>query len=146
MTHLHLVQDNTDIPILSSRVPHNRRLPILPTYFPNTFIVVENSVHAFMNRLCKKYSEGSLEFYELSNGGFYMSPDLKELWDVEVPFGNRFKGKMSTDALGITACLYVYVSMADDHPESNFWDHYWHLRNYAYQHKEVAAILNAIRN
>lgn len=144
MTNLHLVKDNADISILSSRVPHNRRLPILPTYFPNTFMVVENSVYAFMERLCKKYSGGFWEFHELSNGGFYMSPDFKGLWHVEVPFGNGYAGKMSSDAIGITVCLYVYSFMSEDHPEANFGELYWHLRNYAYEHKEVAAILNAI--
>ncbi len=144
MTHLHLVQDNTHNSIVASRVPHNCTSPILPKYFPNTFVVVENSVYAFMNKLCKHYSGSVWEFHELSNGGFYMSPDINDLCDVEVPFGNRYEGKMSADAIGITVCLYVYTYMAEDHPESNFGDHYWHLRHYAHEHKEVAAILNAI--
>ena len=130
--------------IVASKVSHDRRLPILPTYFPNTFVVVENMVYSFTDKLCEKYQGGFWEFYELSNGGFYMAPKDDAVFDVAVPFGNAYEGIMSADALGITVCLFVYCYMAEQHPASNFGDYYWHLRNFAYEHNEVSEIMSAI--
>lgn len=129
--------------IQSTIVPQNRKLPILPSYFPSTFLMLENAVYELTDKLCASYS-GEWQCYELSNGGFYMSLDTQGLYDVSVPFGNGFEGQLSADALGITVCIYVYSYLAEKFPAANFVDHYWHLRNFAYEHKEVASILKAI--
>jgi hypothetical protein len=135
----------TETPLISAiKVPNNRRPPILPRYFPNTFMVVENLVFTFMEKLCDSYKGGFWEFYELSNGGFYMAPQDNELREIAVPFGNDFEGKMSSDAVGITVCLFVYGFMAEQHPAASFDDRYWDLRNFAYEHAEANVILQAI--
>jgi hypothetical protein len=130
--------------ILSTKVDGSRRPLILPHYFPSTFLLMENAVYGFADKLCKDYLGAFWDFYELSNGGFYMAPNLKGLMAIEVPFGNSYRGTMSANALGIIACLYAYSALAEQHPESNYGDFYWHLRDFAGNHAEASAIFSAI--
>jgi len=133
-----------DTAITSSKVSQDHRATILPKYFPHTFVVVENMVYRFVEQLCEHYSGECWEFYELSNGGFYMALNMEGLFHVSVPYGARFEGEISADALGIIVCLSVYSHLAGKHPCSDFGEHYWSLRDFAAQHKEMAAIIKAI--
>lgn len=141
MTRLPLLKSES---VLSTKVGPDRRLNVLPHYFPHSFLIVENSVFGFTDKVCKNNSAALWEFYELSNGGFYMSPRQAGLMDFINPFGNPFKCQMSADALGITACLFVYSKLAAEHPEAGFDDFYWHLFEYARVHNEATVILAAI--
>ena len=55
-------------------------------------------------------SVGSWELYTLSNGGFYMAPDIAQTWEVSCP--NYYAGTLSSDALGIVACLCAYSHLS----------------------------------
>jgi Antirestriction protein len=144
MTNISLTQRNTSTAITATKVACNRRLSVLPLYFPNTFLVVESLVYSFAEKLCSQYTGALWEFYELSNGGFYMAPVLQGVLEVDVPFGNQYQGKMSADAFGITVCLFAYCYLLEQHPESDAGDFYWSLRDFASDHVEAAAIFSAI--
>jgi hypothetical protein len=144
MTTISLTQHNTRNAITASKVTGDRKLSVMPFYFPTTFLVVESLVYGFTDKLCVHYTGAEWEFYELSNGGFYMAPNLQGAVEVEVPFGNQYKGNMSADALGMTVCLFAYCYLLEQHPESDLGDFYWRLRDFAGDHNEAAAIFSAI--
>jgi hypothetical protein len=144
MTTISLTLHNTSTAITATKVAVNRRLSALPLYFPKTFLVVESLVYSFTDKLCAQYAGAFWKFYELSNGGFYMAPDLHGAVEVEVPFGNGYKGNMSADALGIIVCLFAYCYLLEQHPETDVSDFYWRLRDFASDHHEAAEIFSAI--
>jgi len=59
----------------------------------------------FQWHLAHEYKGGYWDFYTLSNGGFYMALNSDASFDVICD--NQYRGNLSADALGITACLYT---------------------------------------
>lgn len=107
-------------------------------------LTVEPMIYQFATQLAEAYSGGYWHFYLLSNGGFFMAPKLDE--SFEVIADNGFKGSMSAEALGVTACLYAYsnLSFGEGKFGETCADHYHWLREYAMGHAEAGAVLAAI--
>ena len=127
-------------------IPTSQRLRHTVTLFGAHFpLRLEPVVYTFADRLSEDYDGGYWTFYELSNGGFYMAPE------VDTPFrvccDNGFEGSLSGDALGVTVCLYAYSHLAFGNP-SQFTEtcaeQYHRLRDYALDHPEARGILAAI--
>ena len=108
-------------------------------------LLLEPSVYSVTTRIATEYDGGYWEFYELSNGGFYMAPDTDKQFHVVCE--NGFDGRLSGDALGITACMYVCSHLSgsghEEFAETCAQQYHW-LREYMLNHKEVSAILVAI--
>jgi len=106
---------------------------------------LEPVVYGLTDNLSEDYHGGYWDFWELSNGGFYMSPSSHNTFKVSCM--NDYVGEMSADALGITSCLYAYSHLSFGQ-ESQFTDtcaqHYHWLREYALDHDESRAIMSAI--
>ena len=106
---------------------------------------LEPVVYAITDRIAEDYHGGYWNFWQLSNGGFYMSPDSDKTFTISCD--NGYDGEMSADVLGITVCLYAYSNLSFG-SESHFTDscaqHYHWLRDYALDHAEAGAILAAI--
>lgn len=130
--------------IIAKKIENDARINALPKHFPQSFLVVEDVIYSFAQKLCSAYSGAYWEFYELSNNGFFMVPSLSAKLDVEVPFGNGYEGKMSADAFGVTVCLFAYSYMSETHPIADFAEYYWRLRDFAGSHSEAPAIFSAI--
>jgi hypothetical protein len=64
---------------------------------------LEPVVYTITDRIAEDYHCDFWEFWELSNGGFYMSPRSDECLNVSCD--NGYDGAMSSDALGINVCL-----------------------------------------
>jgi hypothetical protein len=119
-------------------------LEILPLYFsPHHMLRAEGRVYDFMGSLCADYDGGYWEYYELSNGGFYMAPKSDKRHMIEVA-GNFYSGEMSADAAGIVACLFAFSELAERTRDERFIHLYWQLREYAQEHAEFLAIRRAI--
>lgn len=111
-------------------------------HFP---LLVEPFVYAVTEEMSREYKGGYWEFYRVSNGGFYMSPDSASYFPIECR--NGYEGVLSADALGITACLYAYshlsfldnLSLAETCAEQ-----YYLLRDYMLEQSEAEGILGAI--
>ena len=73
-----------------------------------------------------------------------MPPRSTAVFDVSSD--NGFEGKLSGDALGITACLYAYshLSFGDGAFAETCARQYHWLREYAMDHAEARAIIAAI--
>jgi hypothetical protein len=131
-----------DAIITATQVAPENRLNTLPTFFPKNYMQFENIVYTVMDKICGNYTGGFWEFYELSNGGFYMAPDMTEPCVISVPFGNGYEGNMSAEAVGITACIYAYCFLSETDPAMA--DHHWSLRDFANNHAEAGEIWRAI--
>lgn len=84
----------------------------LPRHFGRYMMIVEGRIYDLMTEFCAAY-EGGWEFYELSNGGFYMVPRLGQT--ALVP-SNGYKGQMSADAAGIMVCLFTFSLLSFEYP------------------------------
>lgn len=107
-------------------------------------VTVEPMVYHFATQLAPAYNGGYWNFYQLSNGGFFMAPKLDESFKVIAD--NGFNGSMSAEALGVTACLYAYsnLSFGEGRFGETCADHYHWLRAFAMEHAEAGGVLAAI--
>jgi hypothetical protein len=105
---------------------------------------LEPHVFTMAERLSPDYHGGYWLFYGLSNGGFYMAPDSEAIHVVRSE--NGFVGPMSSDALGVTACLYAFshLSFGGGTFAEACAEQYHRLREYMLDHGEAGAILGAI--
>lgn len=106
---------------------------------------IEPAIYSVAGNIAAEYNGAYWEFYSLSNGGFYMAPSSDKLYLVSCD--NGYEGKLSADALGITACLYTYshLSFSNNTAFAEICaNHYHWLRAYMLEHKEANAILSAI--
>jgi hypothetical protein len=125
-------------------VPEGQRTNHVAKLFGHLFpLRLEPFVYRVTEQLSPDYHGGFWEFFALCNGGFYMAPQADTMFVVSCE--NGYQGKLSSDALGITACLYAYsnLSFGDDEFAQTCARHYHWLRDYAMDHSEVGAILGA---
>ena len=136
-------------PIASRLVPESERMAFVDRLFGIKYVLIlEPTVFYFAEILAADNKGGYWDFYELSNGGFYMAPRTDTVFAVSIPCGRE--GEMTADALGITACLYTYsnLSFGDDRTGTGAFaetcaKHYCLLREFMYRHSEVQSILRA---
>lgn len=124
----------------SLRVEHTAAL--FGIQFP---LSLEPSIYAITGSMASAYRGGYWLFYTLSNGGFYMAPHSERQYQVSCD--NGFKGQLSADALGITACLYAYshLSFSDNQNYAEVCAQHYHLlREFMLEHQEAGNILRAI--
>lgn len=135
----------TTTSITGQLVPEEQRLGITENLFGVHFpLQLEPLVFMMTERLSPDYGGGYWQFYSLSNGGFYMAPDIDS--PVAVYADNGFGGMMSADSLGVTACLYAYshLSFSEDEFAQVCAQQYHLLREYMFALSESEAILAAI--
>ncbi|WP_225854534.1 antirestriction protein [Aeromonas salmonicida] len=58
--------------VTANQIPTTSRINALPRHFGRHMMAVETVVFAYMRELVEAYQGGYWEFYDLSNGGFYM--------------------------------------------------------------------------
>lgn len=130
--------------VTATKVTQSRRIKMLPKYFGERLMVhTEHAIYDTLQELAPEYNGGFWHYFELSNGGFYMSPDLHISFDVTVN-ENGFSDTMSADAAGITACLFTYSQLANAKNSEQLSNLYHLLREFALDHPESAKILAAI--
>ena len=106
---------------------------------------IEPAIYSIAGNIAAEYDGAYWEFYTLSNGGFYMAPSSDQHYQVSCD--NGYEGKLSADALGITACLYAYshLSFSSNQAFAEICaNHYHWLRAYMLEHTEASVILGAI--
>lgn len=105
-------------------------------------LTVERCIYDFMSQFASTYSGGCWRFFELRNGGFYMSPP-DEAYEIRID-SNGFQARMSADAAGITVCLFAYSQLSFESATEIFAKHFHWLRDFARHHPEAGAIFQAI--
>ena len=132
-----------ELDIIRVVVPQEERMWALPAVFGRYSLEFEMSVYGWMDALCSDYTGGYWEFYQLSNGGFYMA--LSGVGRLKVICtGNGFEGEMSLDATGIVASLFAYNGLACRYQREQDVERYYRLRDYAFEHEEAGLIFRAI--
>jgi hypothetical protein len=113
-------------------------------YGLNFSLKLEPAIYSMADMLAPAYLGGYWHFYTLSNGGWYMAPATDTIFDVSCE--NGFDGKLSADALGVTACLYAYshLSFGEGEFAQVCAEHYHLLRPFLCEHAEAKAIFRAI--
>lgn len=134
---------NESTSIVACEVSIDDRMHVLPRHFGTAMMTVESTVFTFMRTLCAQYSGGYRSFYELSNGGFYMAPQGADRLAIHVD-GNGYDGEMSSDAAGITACLFALSHLSFQVENVQIAEQYHLLRDFAAGHPEARAIIAAI--
>ena len=136
----------TNTMITRQRVAEDQRIDHVADIFGVYFSMrLEPVVYAITESIVPEYNGGYWEFYALSNGGFYMAPNFDTPFNVSCE--NGFEGTLSSDALGITVCLYAYsnLSFGDQNAFKETCAGQYHLlRDYMLGHKEVREILGAV--
>jgi hypothetical protein len=111
--------------------------------FPQLF---EPFVYTVAREMAPAYNGGYWHFYQLSNGAFYMAPDIEGPVEASCDM-NFFRGELSADALGIVACLVAYSHLSFG-KEAKFAricaEQFYLVRDYAGEHAEAEAIFAAI--
>lgn len=123
-------------------IPEHSRIEALPRHFGRHMLTVERCIYDFMSQFASTYSGGCWSFFELSNGGFYMSPP-DEMYEIRIG-GNGFQGRMSADAVGITACLFTFSRLSFECATDIFAKHFHCLRDFALDHPDADMIFEAI--
>jgi hypothetical protein len=124
-------------------VSKHARMGTLPRHFGPHMMTVEGRVFDLMREYCADYSGGCWQFYELSNGGFYMVPHLGRV-RLSVP-GNGYRGEMTADAAGITVCLFALSHLSFEYQQTEVFTRHFHwLREFALGHTEARQIFAAI--
>jgi hypothetical protein len=122
----------------------SERMQCLPTHFGTAALRFENAVYVMAEQLCPDYRGGFWQFYELSNGGFYMAPDLSRDSVAISVETNGYDGRMSCDAAGVTICLFVFSHLSFLSSDPCWARHFHQLRDFALSHREAAEIFAAI--
>ena len=129
--------------IKKTLVPENQRLGFLLQKLGKDCLLFEINVYAQMDWLCPEYKGGYWQFYNLSNGGFYMALEREEPLRVVFP-NNYFDEPMSTDAASIAANLFALNGLCWKAGNAHLSDAYYALRDYGAAHKEGARIMRVI--
>jgi len=134
------VDENT---IKATLVPEADRLDFYPRFLKvSDFFRFETLVFSYMATFSAGYSGGMWDFYDLSNGGFYVAPKGEDnvIFDVA---SNWFQGELSPDAAGIVVTLYALNRLLSN-GNQRYIEHYYNLLDYAAQHPEASKIRGAI--
>ena len=129
--------------IARTPVPVAQRSEFVDGLFgPHFPMQLEPYVFDTASRLSPDYHGGYWEFYQLGDGGFYMAPVADRTFEVVAP--NGFVGRLSSDALGIAACLYAFSHGSFGTPgelAEACAAHYHQLREYTLQHSQADQLL-----
>lgn len=129
--------------ITAQLVSDNQRLSFLPKHFGSMMIRAEQSIYKTLRTMCSSYDGGYWHFYELSNRGFYLAPDVEEQLPIYVE-GNGYDGQVSSDAAGVITTLCVLNQFCWMTKSDKTIHQYYLLRDYIEYHKEAADIYAAI--
>lgn len=134
----------TESPIITAqRVGNDERMDFLPKAFGADYLQGEGLVFSWLRELSYDYQGGYWHYYWLSNGAFYMAPDISSKLRL-VWANNFFDGEMSADAAGIVATLYGLNHLTCIACNEMLADRYYGLRAYADEHPEASLIWRAI--
>lgn len=129
--------------ITSHLINDKQRLSFLPKHFGSQMIVGERGIYKALSIMCSSYNGGYWNFYDLSNGGFYLAPDMDGLLPIFVE-SNGYDGEVSADAAGIISTICVLNQRCWKTESEKTINQYYLLRDYIEFHKEASEIYKAI--
>lgn len=128
--------------VTASLVPEHRRMSCVFRYFGRFSVEVEQYTQATMRESCEAYTGGVWDYYELSNGGFYMAPNGADTYSVSRT--NYFEGELSAEAVGIMTTLAGLMITWGRYEVDMLGLRYESLIDYARSHAEWSLIRAAL--
>lgn len=95
-----------------------------------------------MHDLSSEYDGGYWEYFELTNGGFFLQPPSRNEGYNIFQWGNGYEGVVSEQAAGIIATMMVINHFG--WKDESFFPYYYKLEEYALTHKEKKEIFSAL--
>jgi len=135
--------DTINQTVTATEVPETERLAAMDQFLSTKSVEFEIWIYSLMDQFTTGYDGGYWNFYQLSNGGFFMSLMSDEKFQVSID-SNYFKGEMSAEAISIVVNLFAYCLLSEKYQSERFTDLYHNLLAYAYDHAEAGLILGAI--
>lgn len=121
-------------------VSTKRRMNVITRTFGDLGPIVENTIFSLMDQFCSDYKGGYWEYYQLTNGGFFMAPSDHEYLRLDNPM-NHASVDLSDEAAGIAICAMAYSHMLFEWPHSDLLkNQYTWLMSYAAEHPEAVSI------
>ena len=133
--------------ITVQKINRRQRVEILSMHFGRLHLIAESMIYTQLRQLSDDYQRGHWEFYQLSNGGFYMMPDEAEAPEKLTLYHVKhcFKGQMSAEAAGIVASLLVFKQLYYQTWDAHLAQLKQCLQDYAVSHPEAELIFNVAR-
>lgn len=139
----HLKRPLRDSVIAATEVTNGtQRLLCLPNIAGNRCVVLEHTIYDMTRRITDNYDGGLWNFYNLSNGGFYMAPKTDKSFDLSCE--NTFEHEVSADTAGIIACAMAYSHLSFLDNGECFAEAYQRLSDYIFQHRDAGIIRAAL--
>ncbi|MEJ1961063.1 MAG: antirestriction protein [Gammaproteobacteria bacterium] len=123
-------------------VNHEQKAELLPRHFARYMLTVEDSIYMFAQRIVPEFRAVYWHFFELSNGGFYMAPDVDPIQARNLTSA-QFRD-MTGEALGIAACLLAFRELSSQIQNGVMARHYFQLREFAVEHAEAREIFGVV--
>jgi len=136
----------TEIVTASLVSEYSQRVKIMSLMFGRHFVRGEALVSAWLRKLSDGYDDGVWNYYTLSNGGYYMAPDIGNACLPVRIDDNGFEYSMSPDAAGIVACLFTLDQLIHEVEDGRdgLVKQYYYLLNFVAYHAEREMIFSAI--
>jgi hypothetical protein len=135
--------------IVSELLTDEKRAAFISQHFGDNKILFFRAVFTIMRSISPTYHDVAERWhwniYQLSNGGFYMAPCFDSGFEIIIPYGNNWEGKVSADAAGIIVTMMALSHLSFEDIESiDFAEHYHQLRDFMCTHIEASDIFGAI--
>jgi hypothetical protein len=131
-------------PIFATKIGGgHQRLACLPRHFGTACVAVEHAIYDMMGRVCDDYDGGYWDFFELSNGGFYMAPHIERLLHLQWP-DNGFDRVVDTRTAGIIVCAMTFNHLSFRPRGERFGKAYEQLADFIAQHEDAGIIHAAL--
>jgi hypothetical protein len=105
-------------------------------------VILEHTINEMLRGMTDDYDGGYWSYYNLSNGGFYMSPALNCTYSLSCE--NMFEREVSADTAGIIACAMAYSHLSFMTNGDCFAAAYYQLSDYIFQHDDASLIRAAL--
>ena len=107
-------------------------------------IKFENLVYTAIENYDSEYNGGSWNFYDLSNGGLYMSPDEERTYILQSPNGYTLE-TTSRCTVGVIASLFALSELNFIVKDIQLYNElmpelYWHLKYFSHQLEDRSRI------
>ncbi|MDM5181909.1 antirestriction protein [Massilia sp. DJPM01] len=105
-------------------------------------VTLENIVFATMWTIGVDFELGAWNYFQLSNGGFYMAPKTDQT--VDLACANGFEHEVCANTAGIIVTAMAYSRLALLPNGDRFNDAYQRLSDFIFQHRDAGIIRAAL--
>jgi len=109
---------------------------------PRHFFGLERAIFAAMGLYCASYSGGYWDYFQLSNGGFFMALPNDEHFHMASP--NGFSCDVDAETAGIIATAFAYGNLSFGPNGECFGEAYHKLSDFIFQHRNAGLIRAAL--